>query len=302
MVFSDSDIEGVEVGQIGDRQIYTLFTIHLIDESDRVFEITNPYRPSLNDVVPLNELLDQYEPIIASEQSDVPKIIELVESGEVDWIGVEHPKTDTTYIDDARDSYLIARNRMNMELNQSAEWDSDKTDRLLFLVFEPYIISRANHPDIFREVRIYPLENIEFMERELDLIGYFNHWVGLIREDSRTTEAQKLEVIAFIDGAMEPVPRLITESEFEAFLNRLEIPEESRLNMKILMRINNDIVSLYLRSDRAVVRSILDLSGNGVLLFGTDRSYGLKQGLIIACRNTNSSIFDRWMRLWRSPR
>ena len=287
--FSGSGIEDVEVGQIGNRQIYTLFTAHLVDESDEIFAIIESYRSLLDAIVPLNQLIEWYEPIIASEQSDAQKITELVVSGKIDWIGIEHPRTDTTYINDANDSYLEARKRINMELNQSQEWDASKTDKLLSLVFEPYVISRANHLDIFRRVRIYPLEGIDLMVEESRLIGSFNHWDDRIIEDNRITEAQRLEVIFFIRETMEPTPRLITESEFEILLDRLEIPEGARLNMKILMRIHNNIMSLYSRRDRAVVQSVLDLPGSGLLLFGTSHSYGIKQGLITACQNRNGS-------------
>ena len=35
-------------------------------------------------------------------------------------------------------------------------------------------------------------------------------------------------------------------------------------------------MSLYSRLDRAVVQAILGLSGNGLILFGTDRSFVIK--------------------------
>ena len=44
--FSDSDIEGVEVGQMGDRQIYTLFTAHLHDEPGIIRSIVDDFEPT----------------------------------------------------------------------------------------------------------------------------------------------------------------------------------------------------------------------------------------------------------------
>ena len=286
--FSDSGIEGVEVGQIGDREIYTLFTPRLMDEAAEFFSIENSYRSLLDAVGTLNELIDWYQPIIASEQSDAQKIRELVESGRIDWIGIEYLKTDTTYVDIMRESYLQYQNRINGELlNQSSDWDPNRTEQLLSLVFDAYIIVYADL-DIFRKIEIYPLD-IDAIDEELTLIEHFNYWNDLIAEDPFVTEAQRLEVISFIEETMETEPRLITEPEIEAFLNTLGIPERSGLNIKILMRIHNDLASLYLRIDRAAVQSILDLSGNGVILFGTDRSFSIKQGLITACLGGNGS-------------
>ena len=53
--------------------------------------------------------------------------------------------------------------------------------------------------------------------------------------------------------------------------------------------INNNIVSSILRRDAAVVQSVLELPGNGLILFGTSHGTGIKQGLIEACRNGSGS-------------
>ena len=287
--FSVSGIEGVEVGQIGNRQIYTLFTPVLMDEAKEIFSIDNSYNSLLDAVGPLNQLIDWHQPIIKSEQSDAEKIIELAESGRIDWVGIEYPRTETTYVDNIREGYLLYRNRINTELNPSSEWDSSKTDQLLALVFEAYTIVNANKTKFFRNVEIYPLE-IDTVNEQHNLFGYFNYWEGLIEEDPFVTEGQHLGVTSFIEETMRFGPRLITEAEVEILLDRLEVLEEARFNIRILIKVHNDIASLYLQSDRAVTQSILDLSGNGLLLFETGRSFGIKQGLISACQNGNSRV------------
>ncbi len=53
---------------------------------------------------------------------------------------------------------------------------------------------------------------------------------------------------------------------------------------------NNNILSLISPRDAAAVQSILDLSGNGLVTFGTAHSHGIKQGLIAACRDGSGSL------------
>ena len=86
-----------------------------------------------------------------------------------------------------------------------------------------------------------------------------------------------------------PIPRLITESEFENLLNRLRIQEESRINIRKLRMAHNDFILSILTRDAAVVQSILELHGNGLILFGIAHGPGIKEGLITACQNENGS-------------
>ncbi len=120
-IFSNSDIEGVEVIQIGDRQVYTLFTEHLTIEPNEVVDVFERNYETEETAAYLNQLLEDYQGTIVSEQSDAQKITELAKSGKIDWIDIEHIETDTADIDNANDRYLRARDRVNTNLNQSSE-------------------------------------------------------------------------------------------------------------------------------------------------------------------------------------
>ena len=286
--FFNSDIEGVEVGQIGDRKIYTLFTRHLSGQDNEISAIINSYT-LIDAVAPLSEFLKDHREIIESERSDVQKITELIASGKIDWIGVEYYKTGAVDIDEMVDHYSEAQSEIDKEWNHLQEWDSSKTDQLLSLSYNTFVIVRGNHPEIFQRVRIYPLEDESLSMRGLNRLDTYLYLVDVLKEDIRVTPDQYSRVLSFIDETVTANPQLISENEFEAFLNRIEVPEEARLNMRVLMRVHNDIVSLASRRDAAIVQSILDLPGNGLLLFGTGHSYGIKQGLITACQNGNDS-------------
>ena len=67
--FFDSKIEGVEVGQMSDRKIYTLFTTHLGNEDNEIMENIFSHEPE-DAVGLLNQLIEKYQATIVSEQSD----------------------------------------------------------------------------------------------------------------------------------------------------------------------------------------------------------------------------------------
>ncbi len=286
--FSNSEIEGVEVGQIGDRKIYTLFTQHLFGQHDEAAAIITSHTPE-NAVAPLNQLLEKHLATIVSEQSDVQKIIELAESEKIDWIGIEHNRTDTSYVDIESDIYSKYLPYINALLNPLPDWDSSKTNQLFSLMYSALIIAHANHPETFQGIRMHLLGDESLKKETNERIDDFNHWETLVRQDTHVTPYQYSEIVSLTGKTVIPNPRLILESEFEDLLDNLRVEEGSRTNMRRLIRAHNDIISLIPRRDKAVVQSILDLPGNGLILFGTSHGPGIKQGLITACQNENSS-------------
>ena len=289
--FSDSEIEGIEVGQMGDRQIYTLFTHHLSDQRKEIHAIIDSHTPE--DSIPLlNELIEKYRATIESEQSDVQKIAELVGSGQIDWIGVESVTIDTSYVNDTAHVYLVNLQNLSVSLNHLPGWDIRKTFQLLFLNFQALIIARTAHPEDFRRISIYPLEDKNLKIESADRINDSYYWDRVIREDPHVTFHQYSSVNSLLENSIMPRPRLITESEFEDLLNRLEVPEEPRLiriRMRRLIMVHNDVLSIALKRDEAVVQSILDIPGNGLVLFGTAHGPGIKEGLITVCQNGHGS-------------
>ena len=236
----------------------------------------------------LSRLIDRNQATIISEQSDAQKITKLVELDRIDWIGIEHPKTDTTYVDIANDLYFNSLDYFT-SWEQLFNWDSIKTNQLLFLIYEAFVIARANHPEVFHEIEIYPLEDRDLMIILNNYTDEVNYWDGFVYADPYVTSDQRSEIFSFINTTIIPIPRLITESEFEALLDQIGIREESRGNIRMLRMAHNNVMSFISRRDAAVVQSILDLPGNGLILSGEAHGHGIKQGLIEACQNRDDS-------------
>ena len=269
--FSDSEIEGVEVGQIGDRQIYTLFTAHLLNQSSEAMRIVDT-QTSVESVVSLIGLIQKYQERITSEQFDAQRITRLAELGKIDWIGIEHSKADTTYVDDQIGNYLYDRDIFNMVYGSliGSGWDVNKTDQLLFLLHPAEIIARAIHPEAFHGVEIYPLEDEDLKQQANDALSERNDSLALIYND--VTDFQYAAILIFMNGMVdEGLP--ISERGLEIILDTIELPggpTQTYLNIRRLIRAYNNIISLSPRRDAAIVQSVLDLPGNGLLLFGTN--------------------------------
>ena len=289
--FSDSEVEGVEVGQIGDRKIYTLFATHLTNERDRIYEFIQSYESGAIDY--LNQLIEQYQSVIESEQSSVRKIVELIESKKIDWIGLESATMDNSYFNDEAEArvYLQDIRIVNRTLSHSYRWNMGKIAQLLSLFFPAPIVARANHPEIFQRVRIYPLEDRNLKIETEDRIRDINYQMEFVKKDPLVTETQYSEIHSFFSAILNE-SRLIPETELEDFLNRIGIPEEprmTRINIRMVRLIAIDIMSLFKRRVKergtAVAQSASDLSGNGLVLFREAHGPSIKQGFITACQN-----------------
>ena len=94
------------------RRIYTLFTVHLLDEPIYVQRLLYSNAESMETVVSqLNNLIEQNRGRIQSEQSDVQQILDLVNREPIDWVGIEaSPDELREYsIDDLADNYHTDR-------------------------------------------------------------------------------------------------------------------------------------------------------------------------------------------------
>ncbi len=297
--FSNLEIEGVEVALIGDRKIYTLFTGHLLAEHIEPLNIIGSHGPE--EAIPLfNQLLEEYQEIIASEQSDAQKIIELAQSEKIDWIGIEDYNRYASYADrDVNDNYLndqyllqktvryLSFRDFISPLNHLPGWNSNKTTQLLFLIFPAQAIIRANHPEVFRRVKTYPLENQSLKTETMSRANNVFYWDRFILEDTRITSYEYSQVWSFIKKAHPLNP--ISNESLDALLNMLEIRRDARENMRNSIKAYNDFISLIPQRGARVVQSVLNLPGNGLITFGAFHGPGVKRGLITACRNGNGS-------------
>ncbi len=107
-------------------------------------------------------------------------------------------------------------------------------------MFEAYAIARVTHPEDFHRVGIFPLDDEDLKKETIDNISQFKYLRGLIRKDAYVTDAQYSATLSFMED-MNIRSLLISESEFESFLDNLGFPKGptiTRLNMRRLIRVN----------------------------------------------------------------
>ena len=292
-VFSPySGIAGMEVAYIGDRQIYTLFTEGLVNERDAVFEAFSNSSSPTHFSMMLNEIIDNNKVVIASEQPDVQKIVDLSKIERLDWIGIETSpeRLEDNPIDQRIRAYSDNQNFLNTNLNPLDGWDSDKTDKVLSLIYNPYVIAIANNRDIFNGVKIALLDDEDLRQTENQYYDSVDHYESLLLENYHTypsVSRSTLEKIFHFIRSTTNRPELImiSQDELEEFLDEFRFEEEARIYMRRIVEMTNNATSISRQRDQNAVTSILNQQGNGLVLFGAAHGPGIKKGLTTACEN-----------------
>ena len=120
--------------------------------------------------------------------------------------------------------YKNERTSLN-SLSFHPEWDQDKADQTLYLSFPTIVIAHAQHPEVFQEVRIVPLESNEQKEKagnkslqiadQKDILIYLIHTRSITFSQFQTIEA------FFTDRLNNVIPSN-SSSEIESLLANLQ--------------------------------------------------------------------------------
>ena len=311
--------DGIEIANIGNRQIYTLFTAHLDNERNEVLTaFNNRSNYTLSQFIShLNRIIDRHQTTIKSEQSDVQKVTRLVQSEEISWIGVEGSPEEiegsNSNFGKMVSNYLELQPAFNEQ--SSTNLDLNKTDQILYLMFNAIIIAYANHSEVFDRIPIVPLEDNDLrreVRRILHEIKQMQSHLPIFILSRAISPSQFSELHSIFTNS-----RYISNQEFETLLDLLEtqeieedqtsingipipkqakqrhlrtLPTHVQAEFKMFLRTFTDKHNilhgdLYKKRDQKAVQSILDHPGNGLVLFGTNHGPGIKEGLTTACKN-----------------
>ena len=286
--------EDIEVINIGDRQIYTLFTPHLTVQYQGILSIVESDTLNVNDKRHLLRVhILRNLPTVLSEQSDVQKIARLARSGQIDWLGIEFSPNEIEEIGGV--STLIQsynRGRRFLFRNLYLGFDPNallSIPNVLSLMYGPHIVFLANEPEYRDRIRVVSLEDNAIKQEALDHTDDFTYWLDFIREDRLTyTDDQFAQLNAFIRSYNvnhSNSQTILGLDAFEEFLDEIEVEEDARQPMRMVFTTNNDFLKLTQARDEKVVQSILLQSDNGLILFGSAHRKGIQQGLSTACQN-----------------
>lgn len=284
----------IRVASINGAKVYTLFTTHLMDQSSSVMGAL--LGSSTDEVIEsLNGLLTDPDnaQTIRSEQNDVVQLTQIVQSGEIRWIGIEaspaEMQSGISIINQVQDYYDM-RDLFNGILGNHEGWSPEKTDQILHLMFNAHIIARAKNPDAFSDIRVVPLDDNDAKAESGQTIEYIDRFrddlIRLGADEGLLTIDQFLEIEAIKNAALQNV-RPIPAEEISRLRDQFQ-----DIAVRTIIRDYLEEVNEFLRlsgvRDQAAVTQILEQSGNGLITMGSAHGPGIEQGLTTACRNQPS--------------
>lgn len=181
--------EDIRVADINERQVYTLFTPHIIIEHQKA---ATDFLSSTRDVSNIAEeehldqlqlLLTQYEDTINSEKSDFRQLSSLLYPRQIDWIGVESSNVESELVE----SYLSSKEDLR-QMESLLPVSELKISDLLYLMYPVSVKLQAEYPGVFNKIRIVPLENINLHRegrRLMDISEYTPSFVLFFKESLR---------------------------------------------------------------------------------------------------------------------
>ncbi len=274
------------LGIINGHQIYTLFTRHVsTQEADdaKSFMETN----TLSAVVHvLNATIDKHQMKIQSEHSKVQQIIELLESETIDWVGIEAAPEDLqrTSLATLVSVYRNDRNSLN-NFNIHPQWDQNKTDKILHLLFPSIVIAYAQNSAIFQGVRIVPLENHEQRAEGFEIESRINAQKNILADFLHTrliTLSQFQTIEAFFLDRLYNIIKSNSNSEIESILESLQ--EEARVAVNTYLDQINEFVHLKEKRSQTAAISISQQSGNGLVIMGPSHAKDIEEYLTASCQ------------------
>ena len=293
-VFSDHSIDGVEEIRIGDRRIYTLFTPHMGNlDKEPIFSIIRTSLSEIERNTLLREHILKILTLIRSEQADVSKMTSLARMEQIDWLGIERSPRDVEGV--GATANLIQGYRTTRELFLRVFYLSPSPSielsapNVLSIIYDPYIIFLANTPE--HNIQVVPLEDDILRSEGANILNNFGYWIDIIAKNPDLTDEDFSAFTSFMDDYEKLYASQFTFFDLpylEEFLDRLGVEEHIRPAMRMLFMVTNEMWQSVTKRDELVVQSILNQTGNGLILFGTGHSKGIQQGLITACQANHS--------------
>ena len=277
--------DDIRLGIINDRQIYTLFTRH---NSNRVIShliYAMDATPKEQAIRELNAALEIYQPRVQSEQSDVRQIIELIESQQIDWIGIEASQRELQSTPLTEQMSIHSEDKAFLDTFASdPQWDHNKTDQVLSLLYPTIVIAHAQKPEAFHEIRVIPLENNEQKREALAKTSQITRQKNVLIHlfHRRLITPHQFQTInTFFSNRLNNVITSNSSREMESLLASLQ--EEARIAVNTYIDQINEFVSLNEERSHTAAISISRQSGNGLVIMGSTHGNTIEEDLKITC-------------------
>ena len=280
-------INSFKVIKMKDQKVYALATRHLNPHiSDPVLWILPSLLMEGNQkeeaYAGLKDILYFRSNTVISEKTDVLHMIKLLraDNSELKWIGVEKSEEE------------LKEDPTQNQINQYRQFKSFLTEVLtpqevedtLYLIYNAEIIAAAEHPELFKEVEFIPLEDNVYAREgknfaiEADRILKELYFAILSSEIEDADRVEAIAARAIVNVTQ--IPQQLISDELSKWRS-----SESKSLVEDFFRNTNQFVEYMSKRDQAMVATILEQSGNGLILTGSSHSKGITQRLSSACRD-----------------
>ena len=265
--------------EVKDQKIYGLFTPHLGPHiSDPIYEILPLLFKKENAHEKLKAILDSNFRTVILERADVFNIIDLLSSdgSNLKWIGVEFSEKDLKKdpIQQRLNHYRAFKSLLEIVLTP------EEVEDTLYLMYDAYIVAKAEHPELFQGIEFVPLDN-NFDEKIKNLYIEGTEISEDLYSIKSTEDVNRVEIIAgrAIAGVKKISQQIISDE-----LNNWK-DEESRTLVARFFEITNQLIEDTLRRDQVMASNTLRQSGNGLILLGSSHAEGVTRHLLSVCMN-----------------
>ena len=287
-----SNIEGdIEMASIGGAKVYTLFSAHLGKqplEVRKALRLEGGTREDVSDR--LNAILSnpKHQQTIKTEKAETARIINLLKSSSLTWVGIEASPKEMKGGPSIQMQMQVDIYKHTRESLLSVLGDVNKTDDILYLLFSSHVIARAKEPSAFERIRTVPIDDDEAKSKSAEVVFELDNLKQELIELGMEKQLLSPEQFMAINGMKadalknnKVIPSERITAEQERFKN-----EEVKKTVGNLLSKANEFLHLSAKRDEAAAKSILNQSGDGIVLMGTAHGPGVTSHLNSACGDT----------------
>tara|TARA_B100000749_G_scaffold122825_1_gene93765 strand:+ start:8321 stop:9250 length:930 start_codon:yes stop_codon:yes gene_type:complete len=279
----------LESANIGGGTLYTLFSTHLMNQSEVVLNAISggPTQMLENFEDILND--PEHKATIKNEQRKTQQITHLVRQKKISWIGVEVSPLELEK--GLKWEELVEDYNGMKSLLSEYITDSNKMDKILSLMYPPYVVAWAKNPKAFDSIKIVPIDDDAAKTESSRLVGEMDRARSELIELGMKKRLLTPEQFFAIDElrlkAMSEVRR-ITPEETRQTTSQFDNDEVKNVIEKLFSKWNEFYKNSEIR-DATMARSVLNQSGDGLVVLGSAHGRGVVNHLNSYCQGNSSS-------------
>ncbi len=217
--------QGIPTMNSGGASISTHFSSHLTNQNQEIMallegaESLDGFRASIDEYIAQPDNAAR----IREERSDVALILQSVESGRLQWLGLEVSPGE---LSNGTPYEAMVADYTGLRGTFSEILTPEQTDAVMHLMYSPDIIARATNPEAFRSIRNVALDDTEQKELAGDYIDMMDEGYDSLIDLGMAGHMTPDQYVAFRDYVNSGFKnnRRFTDEEIDTYVARFEHP------------------------------------------------------------------------------